>query len=211
MNVKQLSEDLGLELKECQAHLAAEGMSMVNSIITVPTEIEALVRRKISQNKLTTGDDDEGEIASELITKLPSGKRVVILFSNKKGYRLALHEGINVPFSNNQLILDVYDNEEDWNLFDTIMTVGSADVFVVSSVPNPKGRKRELFDKQIDDWIIEKGFGASGQVSLRGTTRLQALFHSEEQAALAEEYDEVTPRTLKSVAIETKSLIQAKY
>lgn len=213
MKVSELAKDLEIELEVLQERLEKNGMNNTHHACTVDPDLVAQIRREYNidktPEKVASPENDKG-----YVTELPSGKKVIILFSERKSLMLALKD-TSIQFINNQLIIDA-DKKNEMLLYDSIMKIGSPYIFIVASKPYPKGPERADFDKKIEDWLFEKGPGASGGMSFRGSTMLQALFHAEEQNALAERPDFKaglvgSPRALKAEALERKSLVHAKY
>jgi hypothetical protein len=128
-------------------------------------------------------------------------------------HKLALNGGNNLSFAHHQLILNA-DDEHDQTIFSKIMRTGSPDIQIVENNPVPEvDNQREMFERTIEGWVHPEGYAGNGSdASPRGVIRLEALFHVEERTELAKRKGvQVTHRTLKTSALETKSLTQARY
>lgn len=207
MRVTELAKKYGLEVKELKAHLEELGVPPEgrSNLSTVSDEVAIELRSKLGEKNA-----EKIKESGEHVTTLPSGDKVIILFSEKKSLKIALPNGINAAFDHCQMILDTED-EADMALYDMIMKIGPADAFVVSPNPYPEmSGEREAFDAKLTKWLRDSDYGASGQPSVRGSMRVQALFHREEQEQVMKKRGKITAGTLKMSAVNSKSLLPAK-
>lgn len=208
MRVSELAKKHNLELNEIKEILEALGVPETgrSHLSSVSEEIEAEVHKVVAQR----GGKKIAE-SNEHVTTLPSGKKVIILFSPIKRLKIALPGGVNDCFENNQRMVDC-DDKADMAVYDAICRIGPQDAFVVLPRPYPENSvERDEFDRKLEDWLKETEFGSTGQPSVRGSLRVQALFHREEQEEVSKKRGEVTARTLKIAAVNTKSLAPARY
>ena len=213
MRIRELAEEVDMKLADLQTILESLGVPKENlsGQSGIDPAIAAKVREKLSDKNLSETETTKKD--GDFITTIPSGKRVIILYSDMASHKLGLKNGSNLSFAQHQLILDA-DDKYDQAMFNTIMLIGSPDIQIVASVPVSEAEnQREIFERKIEGWVHPEGYAGTGNdASPRGCVRLEALFHREERTELASKKDiQVTHLTLKKAALETKSLIQARY